>query len=248
MRTADITVAQETQSHRASEATERASSPTARVHSRPAFAESTRRSGNSAERSVQVCCGQSGSGHEKRRLDQTSRTRRLNAAGLSRPPAAGPLSSRSPHRRTPGCSADRLDADEQLRAVVGHSQHPEAGQSQQRVAPSPMAGGLPLSKLSTATRMARPLAAPVDTYRSAVRCSRAPVHREEPDMAAAEFGFGADVMDDELAPLGAVELGPIDVSWASSLLPCRSGSRSPSLRADAARQLHSGLKGLHSFA
>jgi len=67
-------------------------------------------------------------------------------------------------------------------------------------------------------------------------------------MAAAEFGFGADVMDDELAPLGAVELGPIDVSWASSLLPCRSGSRSPSLRADAARQLHSGLKGLHSFA
>src|ERR1019366_7616894 len=75
----DITVAHETPSQRASEATERASSPTARVHSRPARADSTRRSGSSSECSVQVWTGQSGSGQENRRLDQTSRTRRSKA-------------------------------------------------------------------------------------------------------------------------------------------------------------------------
>jgi hypothetical protein len=49
------------------------------VHSRPARADSTRRSGSSSELSVQVDCEQSGSGQEKRRFDQTRRTRRSKA-------------------------------------------------------------------------------------------------------------------------------------------------------------------------
>lgn len=65
------------------EATERASSPTRRVTSRPARAVSPCRSGNSGWRSVKVRCGQWGSGQEKRRLDHTTRTRRPKA-GRSR--------------------------------------------------------------------------------------------------------------------------------------------------------------------
>jgi hypothetical protein len=85
-------------------------------------------------------------------------------------------------RRPPGHPADRLDADEQLIALFGHRQHPEPAQSQQRVVEFGTVthgGGLPLSKPWTATRMAGPLAAPVDTYPSAVSCSRAPVLYEE---------------------------------------------------------------------
>jgi hypothetical protein len=81
--------------------------------------------------------------------------------------------------RTPRHPADRLDADEQLIAVFGHCHRSESRQSQQRVVEFGTVthgGGLPLSKLSTATRMARPHAAPVDTYPIAVSCSRAPVH------------------------------------------------------------------------
>jgi hypothetical protein len=45
--------------------------------------------------------------------------------------------------------------------------------------PSPMARRLPLSRLGTATRMARLLAMPMDNYPSVVSCSRAPVFHEE---------------------------------------------------------------------
>ena len=145
-------LAQETPSQRASEATDRATWPTARVHSRPARADSTRRSGSSSERSVQVSWGQLGSEQVKRRLDQTSRTRRLNA-GRSLMITRSRILCPRDHAtgRTPGHPTDPLSAYEQLIAVFGHrtTRNPRSPNSASRIRyRHPLSGALQFSRSS----------------------------------------------------------------------------------------------------
>ena len=100
-----------------------------------------------------------------------------------------PAPSRSKHRgSTTGRSSlspatarsptDRFDADEQLITIFGHCRHPEAEQPQQdvlEICSVTNCQGFPRSLgRRTTTSMVGPPAAPVDTYRSPVSCSRNP--------------------------------------------------------------------------
>ena len=81
-----------------------------------------------------VRCGQSGSGHEKRRLDQTSRTRRLNAGkSLMTTRSRSFVLAITPQTGQPAARRIVSMPTSSSVAVLGHRQHPEARQSQQRV-------------------------------------------------------------------------------------------------------------------
>ena len=116
----------------ASSDTGRAFSPTWRHASIPARRVARRRE-TCSEVSVQVRAAHNASRQRQRRLRHTSRAgaRSTPDPGLPRP--SGPAPRPAPRSRTTHHRGRRLDLDHDLRGRLGHRQHPEPAESQQRL-------------------------------------------------------------------------------------------------------------------